>query len=69
MALTSPDSRCRVSDPAKHAFSLSADDVDDDVAGVYVEELNFKLYSGKLAQLFTKTEPAEVEGPEHFEVR
>ena len=26
MALTSPDSRCRVSDPAKHAFSVEESD-------------------------------------------
>ena len=26
MALTSPDSRCRVSDPAKHALSLEESD-------------------------------------------
>ena len=40
MALTSPDSRLKVSDPAKHAFRLPIDDFDDDDddVGVYAEE-------------------------------
>ena len=38
MSLTSPDSRDRVSDPAKHAFSLVVAKFDEEV-GVYVEKL------------------------------
>ena len=52
MALTSPDSRLKVSDPAKHAFRLPIDDFDDDDddddVGVYTEEpyTTLELVSG-----------------------